>query len=326
MQLRDWRIEVKSEGYLLRAIGSDTYYEMLICLVASLRYHGDVRPISVFTDNPEHPILIKYRDLFDKLINIHPLVDNLSVKFQRDFSPGFEFGGLAPRLLCRESPYDKTISMDVDCMVVSSTEKLWEVFYQHSITFLGCPRMYPGWGNMTAEDITNAEIQIEDDLSTDGVPIEHCWLREAHGGIMWWDNSSLSGEVFDEIDKVVKSGRLYKYFPKTIELWWGKLSDEVVFDYVTSVLNISLIPYNSNLMGSNPDYFSVEKGEASMGHFMIEWGNRLAGHMKFKNSVPVFVHFFAKDKDPNYLSNKDFLFSWLEKHYHYGVIDVSVKG
>jgi hypothetical protein len=128
---------------------------------------------------------------------------------------------------------------------------------------------------------------------------------------MWWDKSDFARMVLSQFDDAIKSGRLYKYFPKSVKQWWGHLSDEVVYAYVMSILDLPVIPYNSNLMGSNPAFFSVKDGLADMGHFLTN--PRLLGHMHFENTVPVFVHFFAKDKDPNYEVNRDFLFAWLEK-------------
>jgi len=301
-----------TEGYLFRAIGANKYFEMCICLSASLRYHGDDRPISIFTDDPENIYLKRYSFLFDKIIDIRPLVKGLEVKFNRTFKEGFELGGLAPRLLCRESPYDRTISIDGDMMALSNTARLWDVFNRegHNVTFLGCRRMYPGWGTMTAEELTAAEIQIEDDISRPFC-LPHVSFREVHGGIMWWDNSMVSSMIFDEFDKAILSGKLYEYFPKVVDLWWGHLSDEVVYAYVMSILNLPVVPYNSNLMGSNPEFFSVEKGIGDMGHFLTN--PRLKGHMEFSDTCPILVHYFAKDKDSNYAPNRDFLISWLEE-------------
>lgn len=304
-----------SEGYLFRAVGQEKYFEMNLCLTASLRFHGDFRPVSVFTDKPDHWTFTKYPKLWDKIIDLKPLVEKLKIKFDRDFAEFFELGGLVPRLLCRESPYERTISIDGDCMVLRSTEELWKVANENHITFLGCSRMYPNRGVMTAEEIVNTEIKIEDDLRDVNYPIKYCHLREAHGGIMWWDKSEETENALCFFDEVIKDGRLYKYFPKVIEQWGGVLSDELVYAYVMSVLDLPVIPYNSNLMGSNPDYFSVEKSEGNMGHFVVEYGNKLLPHMKFEDSVPVFVHFFAKDKDSNYVRNRDFLFNWLDKKY-----------
>lgn len=299
-----------SEGYLLRSIGQDKYFEMTVMLAASLRYHGDTRPISAFTDNPDHPLLKKFSSLFDKIIDLRPLVDGLRQKFNRDFKRGFEFGGLAPRLLCRESPYDRTISIDSDCLALIATDRLWQVFNNYHVAFLGCHRMFPGWAEMTAEELTTAEIQIEDDLVSVGFfgDNDHCALREVHGGIMWWDKSEVTEKVLSQFDLAISRGWLYKYFPKSIKLWWGHLSDEVIYSYVMSILNLPSIPYNSNLMGSNPEYFSVAEGKGDMGHFLTN--PRLQGHMKFKDSVPVLVHFFAKNEDRNYISNRDFLLNW----------------
>lgn len=299
-----------SEGYLFRAVGQDNYFEMTVCLAASIRFHGDDRPISVFTDNPKHPLFVKYAKLFDQLIDLRPHVERLKATFNREFKTGFELGGLAPRLLCARSPYTKTISIDSDCMVVNSTLPLWKVFEDTGLAFLGCRRAYPGWGDMTAEEMTTAEIQIEDDLRADGFDT-HVSLREVHGGIMWWDNSEFARMVLRQFDDAVKRGNLAKYFPKPVQMWYGHLSDELVYSYVLSVLDHSVIPYNSNLMGSNPDYFSVEHSNASMGHFLTN--PRLKGHMHFEETVPVFVHFFAKDKDSNYTRNRDFLIDWLSK-------------
>lgn len=297
------------EGYLLRAIGKDVYFDMCLCLAASLRKNGDRRPISVFTDNPNNLIFRKFYYLWDQVIDLNPHVEGLRKKFNRDFLTGFEFGGLAPRLLCRLSPYNKTISIDGDMMAITPTDRMWGVFESHHITFLGCRRMFPGWGSMSAEELTAAEIQIEDDISKPNC-IPHISLREVHGGIMWWDKSECTEKVLAEFDSVILSGKLYSYFPKVVDLWWGHLSDEVVYAYVMSVLDLPVIPYNSNIMGSNPEFFSVEEGKADMGHFMTN--PRLKDHMIFTDGVPVLVHFFAKDKDPNYDRNKQYLYGLLE--------------
>jgi len=298
-----------TEGYVLLVSGADSYFEMTLCLAASIRYHGDKRPISVMTDNVNHPLI--QDKIFDKIIPLSPYRKEV-IEQTGETSGIYKRKGIPAYMLYSCNPYDKCISIDSDCMAVSNTDKLWEVFSTHELTFTGHRRAEKGWGTMTDEDIVNAEVQIENDLlKIEKRAVQVC-LREVHGGLMWWKKDSRLKHAFmREIISAINHKRLYRYFDKVVGLWGGIISNEVVLSYVSSILNVPVIEYNKNLIGVNPEIFSVKDGRGDMGIFLTD--KRMKSLMNYENGTPVIEHFFQKTEHKSYRENKEFLMNYLKR-------------
>lgn len=292
------------EGYLLRAIGDDLYFDMTICLIASLRFHMDPRPITLLTDNPKHPLIEEYSYLFDGIIDVRPYEEELSKIYV--FTER-ESKRLVADLLWHLSPYNRTIMLDSDMMIVRDTTELWNVSQNYNFTMLGCNPMYPGWGEMADYDIQVSSEAIEADFSL----AQKLILREVHAGIVWFDKSEVTTKVVDKLKEMFMPGMAEKYFPKVFKMWNGK-NNEMALVYAMSVLDLPVIPYNRNIMSVNPKYFSVLDGKGDMGDFVFGKIYQLQGNMEFVDSIPTVVHLFKKANDSGYWRNRKELYEWLD--------------
>lgn len=296
-------MENKAEGYLLRAIGDDLYFDMTICLVASLRHYGDCRPVTLLTDNPKHPLLEEYSYMFDGIIDVNPFAEELNQRYS--FTPRSS-KRLLPDLLWHVSPYGRTIMLDSDMMAVRETEPLWNVSQNYNFTMLGCNPLLPGWGEMSDWD-----IQVTTDMITaDREMASRLAMREVHAGIIWFDKSPVTDKVSGLLKEAFLGDKMEKYFPKVFKMWNGP-NNEMALVYAMSVLDLPVIPYYRNLMSVNPTYFSVMDGVADMGDFTQGKVYQLAGKMEFVESTPVLVHLFKKANDPGYWRNRRELYEWV---------------
>lgn len=294
----------KSEGYLLRALGSDLYFELTIMLVASLRFHRDIRPITLLTDNPKHELLETYPYLFDGIIDVTPFKEEL---FKNYIFNDREKDRLITDLLLHLSPYGRTIMLDSDMLIVKPTGELWNISQNYNFTVLGCDPMYPGWGEMSDYDIKVVSEDIMEDLGLTS-PVR---IREVHAGILWFDKSDVTQRVIETLKAAFMPGMMDKYFPKVYKMWKCQ-NNEMALVYAMSLLDLPVIPYNKNIMSVNPKYFSVMESRADMGDFIQGKVYQLEGNMKFVDSVPTVVHLFKKANDPNFWRNRKELYEWLD--------------
>ena len=294
----------RTEGYLLRAIGNDLYFDLTICLAASIRLQMDARPILIFTDNPKHPLLEEYSYMFDGIIDITPYKQELVDRY--GLTTPAEVGGILPRLLTHLSPYNRTIMLDSDIMMIKDTAPLWNISQNYNFTMIGCDTVYPGWGEMADCDIQHTSKIIAKDVGQ-SFPVH---LREVHAGITWLDKSETTAKVMSLFKESLLENRHQRYFPKVFKMWYGK-NDEMATMYAMSLLDLPVIPYNRNLLSLNPDYFSVEDGVADMGDLYQGRVQHLNGKMSFVDTCPVAAHFFRKANDSNFWRNKKFLYEWV---------------
>lgn len=293
-----------SEGYILRAVGSDLYYDLSVCLATSIRVQGDARPITIFVDNPKHPLIEGYSNLFDGVIDVSPYTEELVETYS--LKTASEIGGIVPRLLLHMSPYNRSVMLDSDMVMLSSSEPLWNVSRNYNFTMIGAPELWPGWGEMSEYDIKVSSEAIANDMGLD----KAVHLREVHAGITWFDKSETTEKVQELFKESLLGGKLEKYFPKVVKMWYGR-NDEMALLYAMSVLDLPIVPYNRNLMSLNPKYFSVENEVADMGEFIHGGVYQLKDHMSFTDSKPVLVHFFKKANDSNFWKNRQYLYEWL---------------
>jgi len=283
-----------TEGYLLISSGENKYFEMTVCLIKSLRYHKDNRPVSLLTANPDNEILKEHRDLFDKIIDYSDEVEPLKEKF--NFITRHEINGILPRLLMRRSPYDRSIFIDSDCMILKETLDLWDVWERYDdpkFITMGMDKLLPGWSKMHQEEIDKAEKTLKMDL------------REVHAGITWFDKSAYTDVVFDLIEKYLLSDVYEKVFPRILKTWGGR-NNETALICALSALDAMVVPYNENFISPNPYFFSVKNSIGDMGLFH-RGKTHINKGMAFSYDLPIVAHYFDKTDSENYQRNKEFL-------------------
>jgi len=110
-----------NEGYVYIGFGRKFINE--VCLsVASLRRHGDFRPVDVVTSTKDEEYA-KKRNVFNNII-VHDIDnDELVLEAKTDF----EKFGMIPKLrICSYANYQYTMYLDTDILCVHNTEKAWD--------------------------------------------------------------------------------------------------------------------------------------------------------------------------------------------------------
>jgi len=283
-----------TKGFFLSAFGSQEYYRMTINLAISIRYQGDNNPISLLTDNPENPLIKDFS--FDQIIDANDFYDQYDKKFK--FKTIHEKCGIFPRLLFSFSPYDKSIYIDSDCVVINSTNKLWEISRKYNYTMTGCDKLLPGWGKMTSNEIRWVEKELG------------CNLKECHAGVTWFDKSDISKKVSQDIEHCLQENIFDKYFKKLRKTKSGGRNNESCIVYAMSKNNLPVIPYNHNIISPEPKNFDASKGVADMGHFANK-KTHLYNYYKFNSKNPIIAHIFSKTKHKDYAKNEQMLKKFL---------------
>jgi hypothetical protein len=202
------------EGYIIMSFGHNVYKLFAKNFVESIRNVGDVRPVSILTDD----INYNYGNNVN-VINFNPL------EFSQNYSLTEEhemFGALPKMKAYLFSPYKKTICIDTDCFVLESTEYMWDMFKSSNqfISITGklgngyrAPSSWHWGGIRSVEESCGFEIP------------------QVHGTAVYYDKSKSSIEYDLSIDHFIKNHKYYnikkqfrKSFPDEIffAMYFGK--------------------------------------------------------------------------------------------------------
>lgn len=207
-------------GYLTMAVGKPRYVEMAVDMALSLREHTEL-PIAIAVDTALEPhVRERYGKVFDAVVLLpQRFVDGRALKY-----------GTAAA-----SPYDETMFVDADCIVLSSLDGLWGILEESDMAMVG-------------ERLTRAEDQNHHGFSTRALirrfDLEHylktnsglfcfrrepgveimeecleCYLHEARPKLRW---SLLFGRwLGDEIAFGIVGGRRdIETFPDPSPMYW----------------------------------------------------------------------------------------------------------
>jgi hypothetical protein len=109
-------------GYLTMAVGKSRYLEMAVDMALSLREHTEY-PIALAADEPlAATACTRYAGVFDSVVNVHQrfLVDR-----------ALKYG------TAEASPYEETIFVDADCVVLGSLDGLWSALATTDMAMVG---------------------------------------------------------------------------------------------------------------------------------------------------------------------------------------------
>lgn len=152
-----------TRGFITVAFGPQEYIDNAVALARSLKLSGATSPIALVTDRPPEAF-----DQFDQVIRVE---DAAAL-------------GLLTKLRINEySPYDETVFIDSDCLVVRSPEFLWERFGRHSFTMVGIEKEDGEW---YGADIA----ELRDHFAIDGP------LPQFNSGLIYWRDDETSRAVF----------------------------------------------------------------------------------------------------------------------------------
>jgi hypothetical protein len=104
------------------AVGKPRYVEMAVDMALSLREHTHL-PIAIAVDQGLAEVLLdRYRGVFDEVVQVPDrFLDGRALKY-----------GTAAA-----TPFDETMFVDADCVVLSSLEGLWSVLDRTDMAMVG---------------------------------------------------------------------------------------------------------------------------------------------------------------------------------------------
>ena len=111
-----------SRGYLTMAVGKPRYLEMAVDMALSLREHTEL-PIAIAVDAALEPdVRERFGSVFDSIVIVPDrFLDGRALKY-----------GTAVA-----SPYDETMFVDADCLVLSSLDDLWGILNHTDMAMVG---------------------------------------------------------------------------------------------------------------------------------------------------------------------------------------------
>lgn len=169
-------------GFVTVATGNDKYYQLAYNLCLSYRKRGRGKyPFALICDKET-----TYNSFFDDVVIVkearHSTLDKMLVKF---------------------SPYEQSIFLDADTLILDSIDDLWNIFQeQDDVTAFGCKLpldSQKGW--FTYEGSGKYKSQIK-------------YLISMNGGIYYVRKGNLADQVFDKAEELVMeySAVDFKYF------------------------------------------------------------------------------------------------------------------
>lgn len=171
-----------SRGFLTVATGSDEYYKMAADLLLSYRGRGAGKyPFALICDREN-----EYTALFDDVV----LVD----EFRKS---------TVDKLLMRHSPYQETLFLDADILVLENIDDLWDVFRgADDVSVFGCTLPLDsqnGW--FTYEGSGKYKPQVK-------------YLLSMNGGIYYFRRTPRAEKIFDDALAVIDDYAAidFKYF------------------------------------------------------------------------------------------------------------------
>ena len=238
-----------SQGYIIQAFGDIHYKELALACACSIRLNDPERKICLLADNLED-LPPYFQQVFS---DIHA------------FSPSQPYDGSFSRkfILDKESPYDRTIHVDADCLLV---KKGINVFWER---FTGLPACFPSQKKVTGTH-WNGAISV-DSLIAKGL-VDSIYLL--NGGVFYFESSKSEANHFFEtvrsfyLSFLEDPGTGLSYYARP-----GQVSDEPIFGAAISKHPECSIPFDylnllqltsPNTSSWNVDYvnstFTARKG------------------------------------------------------------------
>lgn len=233
------------KGILTIATGKKRYIDMAKTLAVSLKVNYPHVQRAIVTDSADPEL----KELFHHII-------------EPDFSIGK--GIIQKTLMHRYSPFDETLFVDADCMVVRSLDFLFEAFAGKDVSALG-KKVYDGV-------LFGVELKK---LKTD-FNVPH--LLSFNGGVYYFSKTKAAAEVFETVSRVRND-----YTKYGLNLHRGEQNEEGVMSISMGIHGME--PVDDTIMGM---YTPVGQS----GQFKMDV---LKGYCEFvkngKKVTPAIMHF-----------------------------------
>jgi hypothetical protein len=198
------------KGILIIAQGKQRYIDMAYTIAMSIRLTNPGIQLALVTDSTEEE-LKKY---YHHLIPINPLWGSgFSQKMQ----------------MYQYSPFQKTIFIDVDCLVIRNIDFLWKLFEGHQMSVMG-KKKFSGPYIGTSLELLKLHYRFD-------------YLPSFNGGVYFFEKSELAANVFRLAQDIFKN----KYDELNLCKFNGNAGDEPAMAIAMGVYQV--IPVDDQKKG-----------------------------------------------------------------------------
>lgn len=235
-----------SSGIILIALGHPYYSHMAYNLAVSIKYHGDIPITMICSKGSLNQLHDWQRHIWDEVeIDLNQLQRNGNIEYLK-----------AKTLIYDLSPYDKTIFLDVDTLLLPF-KNFNDLFKLNGLVFANRGEVAEGGGKSQWVDVkeifTTYDINHWYDLSSEFIYFEKSDLNKKvfDDAKKYYDDDSIPVVTFKEKHKEKKNG---------ITMFAGGKPDEIPFGIAIEKNNIR---FQSPFLPSywQPQYFNVSKTE-----------------------------------------------------------------
>lgn len=185
------------KGILTLAQGKQRYVDMAVNLAKSIRLNCPGVPIAIVTDRPE----LEMKSFFDHVIPVNP-----------------DYGlGLIQKIhLYEYSPFEKTIFIDADCLVVRNFSFLWDLFEGQDVSVIGNKLTTGTWAGMGVETVIQQ--------------IKAPYIIQLNGGIYYFRKGVKAASVYQKAQEL-----LDRYDELGIAKLRGQVNEEPLMSLAMSI-------------------------------------------------------------------------------------------
>lgn len=210
----DWLTNMATRGYITIAFKEREYLKNAQNLARSLRYASPGTPVAIVTD-----LLDEDLSEFDQVV---PL------QVEHGYSLYHKL------LIDRYSPFDRSMFIDSDCVVVRDLGPIWDRFEGHSIAIVGTMEYQGEWFGVTIEE-------IRDKAHISGP------LPKFNSGFIYWESGKVSTAVFESAREIWDdySSLGFSAFRSSLPV-----ADEPLISLALARNNIETIPDDGTVMNT----------------------------------------------------------------------------
>ena len=270
-----------SQGYITLATGPRQYLEMAINLLLSLKHNDPKREVCLVIDEGSQ-LPTEYQALVQHVAYL---------------SPKNGFHGCLNKLRLHElSPFDETMFVDADCLLVKSDmDRHWQKFSCDGFNIAGGKVTNGKWYSFNVSDV----------LRTLGIP----YMVKMNSGVFYFRKGELSNRFFETTHQLVSE---HQNILGTFHRNKLQLADEPFIGAAMGAHGIQPISYTSDegsimitTVNSSKAHFSALKRESSiLKHDNFRIAGRFWPAKKVKHT-PSFAHFVKLKPHTEYQRNAD---------------------
>jgi hypothetical protein len=200
-------------GILTLAFGGDRYIEMAKTLGRSLRLHAPHIPVALVTDSLDTEL----KTLFTQLV---PLESGFGTNVRQKLH------------LDSYSPFNETLYIDSDCIVVGDLESIWSAFHGQDFAVAGRQLLKKG----------ETDPFLDVNFILDAFRLSE--LPKFNGGIYYFTNSPRALQLFSEARRLLANSRDLRFR----EFRQDGPNDEAIFSVAMALNGLRPIPIDEGGM------------------------------------------------------------------------------